>query len=148
MAAPAVDATPLLLLVELRLKDKPDGEPLDRTFYWFNFRGRPGCLFDLPKTRLKAYRRTDKSVDQMAVTNEGEVPAVGVHFVAADSSDSLRLGDGYFWLEPGEFRSVSVFLMRSTEGQKHQPETIQVAGWNADPLEVPWSDFPVRNKFE
>lgn len=47
------------------------------------------------------------------VTNTGDVPAVGVHFICPEVSDTFRCSDNYFWLEPGETKQITV---NSTEG--------------------------------
>jgi len=112
-------STPLLVVTEVRVK----GTLRDRTFYWLNYASRPGCLFTLPQARLAA--RADGQ--RVVIRNVGDVPAVGVHFECAAIADRFSADDSYFWLEPGEERSVRVSETRG----------ISVAAWNAPAVKTP-----------
>ena len=105
---------PLLIVVEIVTAN---GQR-DRVFYWLNYTSVQGCLFDLPRTRLSLGR----DGDHLTITNAGDKPAVGVHFVCPESSDDFSCEDSYFWLDPGETRPVST---------SHQAG-VRVAAWNAD----------------
>lgn len=94
----AAASNPLFVTIEL-IKD---GSRVGRTFYWLNFSEETGCMFRIPKTSLSLKKNNGKAV----ITNEGSVPAVGVHFLCADVSDKFVAEDNYFWLEPGETVSV------------------------------------------
>jgi len=124
------EKAPLLLVVDLQ----SGGTRLGGTFYWLNFRATPGCLFTLPRTSLSARHEAGKLV----IRNTGQLPAVGVHVQAPDCSDSLRLADGYFWLDPGEEREVVVEVMPTVSGETHAPGQVTVAAWNAEGVVVDW----------
>jgi len=106
---------PLFTVAEVSV----NGKPIQRTFYWSNFEQRQGCLRSLPKTTL-AVKRVDR---KLTITNNGELPAVGVHVVCPKVSDRLLADDGHFWLDPGETREVSVNIIEGIDG---------VAAWNAE----------------
>jgi hypothetical protein len=120
----------ILLLLVLDLLE--NGRKLARNYYWFNFREEPGCLFNLPKTRLSAHIERDKIV----VKNIGELPAVGVYLFAPEISDCLRLEDGYFWLEPGEEKEIGFTLMPNIGGKRKSLRGLRVRAWNAETIEV------------
>ena len=92
--------TPLLLVVKT-FKDKQE---TGRTFYWTQFEARVGCLFALPKTTLTMMVK-EKTV---VIENQGPVPAVGVNLQCPGFAHEFTAGDNYFWLEPGEAKTVSV----------------------------------------
>lgn len=127
---PAENASPILMSVELKVGDRVE----DRTFHWFNFRQRPGCLFELPRTTLRASRQDN----ELVVENTGPLPAVAVQVDSPGGSDSLLCSDGYFWLDPGETRRVALQVMPNIDGQKHDPHGLQVSAWNAEPLVIGW----------
>lgn len=108
-------AIPLLTVAEVSVH----GKRAQRTFYWTNFERRQGCLLGLPRTTLDVKSQDEK----LAVTNTGELPAVGVHIVCPRVSDRLLADDGYFWLESGETQEVNINMTEGIEG---------VAAWNAD----------------
>jgi len=106
---------PLLVVTEVR-----SGSRLrDRTFYWLNYAANPGCLFALPQTRLRVRAEANRFI----IENRGSVPAVGVHFDCPEISDRFVAEDAYFWLDPGERRSVRV---SATTG-------VTIGAWNAPP---------------
>ena len=87
-----------------------DGESAHRTFYWLNFQeaDKQGAIFnDLPKTTLD-YQVKDGAV---TIENTGNVPAVGVYLNNERNSDSMIVEDNYFWLAPGEKRTVKISIM-------------------------------------
>ncbi|MBP7933256.1 MAG: hypothetical protein KA354_01295 [Phycisphaerae bacterium] len=122
---PDRDAAPLLLVLDLRR----EGKLLDRTWYWFNFRCRPGCLFQLPRTTLRAEHQRGR----VTMTNTGQTPAVGVQAIAPEASDSLRVSDGHLWLNPGETRIIGAELMANVDGHTPAIGVPHVTAWNADP---------------
>ncbi|MBI5091638.1 MAG: hypothetical protein HZB26_04245 [Candidatus Hydrogenedentes bacterium] len=130
LTVPTGAKAPFILLAELRVNN----ELRDRTFHWFNFRDKPGCLFKLTQTTLEA-RKVDAAIE---IRNTGAVPAVAVYCDAPDASNSLRYDDGYFWLEPGEVRNVAVSIEPDIEGVPHTPKAIQVSAWNANAVGVNW----------
>ncbi len=91
-----------------------------RTSYWLNYPQIQGCLFRLPRTRL----RTERGDGAVTVVNEGSVPAVGVHFHAPEISDQFTCADAYFWLDAQERRTIAT---------SHGDERVQVQAWNAPP---------------
>lgn len=76
--------------------------------------------------------------DQLVVENMGELPAVGVHFHAPTCSDSLRLSESYFWLNPGEKTRVRITFAPNTEGNVPSDKRFGVGAWNADYVPVEW----------
>ncbi|MCC6730922.1 MAG: beta-mannosidase [Chthonomonadales bacterium] len=111
--AERASSAPLLIVSEVRR----GGRVVDRTFYTMNHAARPGGLFDLPRTRLSLRAAGDR----LLVRNEGNVPAVGVHFVCPAISDRFSAEDGYFWLAADESRSLRVSHTRG----------VRAAAWNA-----------------
>jgi beta-mannosidase len=108
------DTSPLFITVGVLRK----GELFDRTFYWTNYEARKGCLFTLPRTALSL----SVSGGRASVINTGSLPAVAVNISRPGHLDSFTVSDNYFWLDPGEERTVSV---SSTEG-------LTVGAWNAE----------------
>lgn len=87
-----------------------NGVSTHRTFYWLNFQNpdKQGAICnDLPKTTLE-YTVKDGAV---TIVNTGSVPAVGVYLNNERNSDSMIVEDNYFWLAPGEERTVAVSIM-------------------------------------
>jgi len=99
------ESCPLLFVSEI----SKDGTLVHRTFYWANFEARPGCLFELPRTRLSLKVEGGRA----RVCNEGAAPAVGVEISRPGHADTFKAEDGFFWLDPGETRAVAV---SATEG--------------------------------
>jgi beta-mannosidase len=91
---------PLLVVVETFC----DGQSVIRTCYWINFATVKDCLFTLPRTTLALRVLNDRAT----VTNTGRLPAVGVHVERPGHLDTFRIEDNYFWLDPGEARTVVV----------------------------------------
>jgi beta-mannosidase len=123
LCVPKENHIPLLLVLDLL----ENGRKLARNYYWFNFREAPGCLFNLPKTKLSARIEGNKII----VKNIGELPAVGVYVFAPEISDCLRLEDGYFWLEPGEEREIRFELMPNIEGKRKKLKKLEIGAWNS-----------------
>ncbi|MCU0613105.1 MAG: beta-mannosidase, partial [Candidatus Eisenbacteria bacterium] len=109
------EATPLLVVSEIVFED---GSVADRTFYWMNFQASKGCLFRLPRTRLKLLGEGDRTV---VVSNQGELPAVGVSVSCPGRLDVFTVSDNFFWLDPGEARRLEV----------SQSEGLALEAWNA-----------------
>lgn len=107
---------PLLVVAEVLVGNRV----ADRTFYWLNYAQIQGCLFNLPSTQLA----TERNSGSLTVSNEGAVPAVGVHFRTDGLSDRFSCSDSYFWLDAGERRTIAV---------SHADERVQVQAWNASP---------------
>jgi len=128
--APGNDSAPLLVLVEL-LRGK---DVVTHNFYWFNFRQRPGNLFHLPRTTLSVKR----DGDYLVVQNAGKLPAVGVHFQAPACSDSLRVSESEFWLQPGEKRRLRITFLPNVEGKLPSDRRFAVGAWNAEDVAIQW----------
>jgi beta-mannosidase len=107
------DTSPLLVTAEVRV----DGKLADRTFYFANFEKEKGSLFTLPQTSLD-WRVED---DTVVIENTGELPAVAVYVEAPGKLDTFKVSDSYFWMEPGEKRTVKV----------SQTDGLKVGAWNA-----------------
>jgi beta-mannosidase len=109
---------PLLIVCEVW----KNGIRQDRTYDWYNYDRRPGCLLQLPVTTLYASIEENK----ITIANTGEKPAVGVHFdVTAPQCDVFNADDGYFWLDAGESTTVTV---NSALG-------VAIDWWNKKPIE-------------
>jgi len=98
-------STPLFIVAEV----VKDGTLADRTFYWTNYEAQKGCLFKLPAARVTMTTVGSK----VMVHNVGKVPAVGVHIVRPGHADTFKASDNYFWLDPGESKTI---LVNQTEG--------------------------------
>lgn len=99
-------SSPLFIVSEVLV----GGVSSHRTFYWLNFQAEEAqgaILHGLPQTTL------DYAVKDGAVTiaNTGDVPAVGVHLENQRNSDSMIVEDNFFWLNPGEERTIQVSIM-------------------------------------
>ncbi len=90
----------------------------DRVFYWLNYAAIQGSLFDRPPTQLAIRADGERAV---TISNIGDKPAVGLHFVCPDIFHQFSCADSYFWLDAGEERRIAV----------SQAEGIGVAAWNA-----------------
>jgi len=108
-------STPLLITSEVRQNEALT----DRTFYWINYEAIQGSLFNLPRTRLALEL---ESASTLVVTNIGEKPAVGVHFVCPSGAEQFSCSDAFFWLDPGERCRIAV---NRTEG-------VSPSAWNTD----------------
>jgi beta-mannosidase len=106
--------SPLLVTADVLQK----GVLAKRNYYFTNFETDKDCLFDLPRTKLAMQIRKGKVV----VKNEGTLPAVGVEISLPGHLEELSVENNYFWLEPGETKTVSVNM---TEG-------LSVKAWNAE----------------
>ena len=111
-------STPLLFVVEVR----EHGALADRTFYWMNFETVQGCLFRLPRTELAMQAKKGTLV----VTNQGKLPAVAVNVNLPGHADTFLASDNFFWLDPGESRTVEV---NNTGGAT-------VEAWNAEAVSI------------
>jgi beta-mannosidase len=106
-------STPLLVVVEVI----EGGELADRTFYWTNYEAVKGCLFTLPQTTLSL----TVGAGVAAVQNTGRLPAVAVNVARPGHLDTFTVSDNYFWLDPGETRTVDV----------DAADGLTVSAWNA-----------------
>ena len=100
LSAAQTNTAPLLLVSEVDV----DGKLSDRTFYWLNYEFDKGCLFRLPRTKLAMKVQGER----VTVTNTGSLPAVGVHVDRPGHLDTFTVSDNYFWLDPGEGKTVEV----------------------------------------
>lgn len=100
---------PLLVVTEVRL-----GERLAaRNVYWLDFRAKPGCLFDPPRTQLSMRAKGGR----LLIRNEGAVPAVGVHFECPALSDFQEfVMHRAFWLAPLAVAGFAVLYARLQNG--------------------------------
>ena len=115
LSADQTFSTPLFVVSEVR----QNGELKDRTFYWLNYTAIQGSLFTLPRTQLSLVVDEENS---LSVINQGNKPAVAVHFVCPTISDKFTPADSFFWLDPGEQCTIAVNF---TDG-------VTVAAWNTD----------------
>lgn len=58
----------------------------------------------------------------MARGTIGQRPAVVVHLDSPGHADTFRISDNYFWLEPGESKTVTV----------NQTDDLTVGAWNCE----------------
>ncbi|MHB8627026.1 MAG: glycoside hydrolase family 2 protein [Aggregatilineales bacterium] len=107
--------TPLFVVIELI----QNGTLKDRTFYWLNYTGIQGCLFNLPKTQVSL---AIEGSSKVIVSNQGGKPAVAVHFICPTISDKFSPAESFFWLNPGERREIAV----------NRTDALSVAAWNSD----------------
>ncbi len=91
---------PLFIVSEIQV----NGTNMYRTFYFMNFEKEKGCLFDLPNTSLSLETK-EKTV---TVKNTGKLPAVGVNLQCPGQADKFTVSDNFFWLNPGEIKTVKV----------------------------------------
>jgi beta-mannosidase len=90
----------------------------DRTFYFTNYEEAKGSLFSLPKTKVSLKTSDGRAI----VANQGDLPAIGVAIQQTGHLDSFLPDDNYFWLDPGETKTVKV---SSCDG-------LTVEAWNAE----------------
>ena len=91
----------------------------DSVFYWLNYAAIQGSLFNRPAAQLAIRADGERAV---AISNIGDVPAVGVHFDCPAISHHFSCVDSYFWLDAGEERRIEI----------SQLEGVGVAAWNAE----------------
>jgi beta-mannosidase len=112
LTAQQTKTAPLLIVTEVRR----DGKLAKRNYYFTNFTPVKDSLFHLPKT-IVSVRTGDR---QLIVRNDGKVPAVGVNVSRPGHGDTFFAEENYFWLNPGESKSVAV---NATAG-------VVAQGWN------------------
>jgi hypothetical protein len=61
-----------------------------------------------------------KKDGKAVIVNEGNVPAVGVHFDCPDVSDRFTAQDSYIWLDGGEVVEIGV-----------NRDEYEVSAWNS-----------------
>ena len=113
LSASQTNSVPLLVVIQV----VQGNEIIDGTFYWLNYTGRQGSLFDLPVTKLESVM----TATGVRVKNIGDLPAVGAHFQSKTESDKFSCGDSFFWLDAGDSREVSV----------SESSGLKVLAWNA-----------------
>ena len=106
--------TPLLVVLDV-LKD---GALVQRNYNFTNFEPKKDCLFDLPRTSVTIRTEGGRAV----VKNTGSLPGVGVNIARPGHMDTFEPEDNFFWLEPGESKSVAV----------NNSDGLVVRGWNVD----------------
>jgi beta-mannosidase len=113
LTAEQTKTNPLLIVVDV----VRNGVLAQRNDYVMNFEAVKDCLFNLPKTKISMQIEGN----QVKVTNQGAVPAVGVHVDRKGHLDTFTINQNYFWLEPNE---TTVCEVGDAEG-------LSVSGWNA-----------------
>ncbi len=103
--ASQTDSAPLYIVIDL----EKNGTLAARSYAFMNADREQGSLFYVPSASLEY----TVEGNTYTVTNTGDLPAVGVHFICPAVSDTFRCSDNYFWLEPGETKQITV---NSTEG--------------------------------
>ncbi len=98
LTAAQTNTTPLFIVTDVFVND----ESRQRAFYFLNTEPNKGCIFRLPRTTLAL----ETATETLTVKNTGTLPAVGVTFPCPRHSDHLLLEDSFFWLDPGECRTV------------------------------------------
>ncbi|MHB1454083.1 MAG: glycoside hydrolase family 2 protein [Saccharofermentanales bacterium] len=101
LTAAQTATTPLMIVCEVRR----EGILLDRVYDWFNYERNPGCILKLKGTTIKS------AIDgcEITVSNTGEKPAVGIHFVVPSGGEkTFTATDNFFWLDAGESKTVTV----------------------------------------
>ena len=101
------DHTPLTVTVELYV----NGKYINRTFVYFNYEYEPGSLFYLPRTSL-TYSVSGNTV---TVKNTGDLPALGVEILTADTA-AFVTEDNFFFLVAGETMTLTVNDGKLVEG--------------------------------
>lgn len=89
-----------------------NGMMADRVYYWTNYEPATACIQDLPTTTLSM----SISGNNVTVTNTGSLPAIGVNLVCPSVSSTIEISDNYFWLDPGESKTVTVSSTIGIEG--------------------------------
>ncbi len=112
--AKQTDTVPLLIVVDVIKGDALAG----RSFYFLNYETVKGSMFKLPRTTLSMEAKDG----QAFVTNTGALPAAGVAVLRPGHLDTFTASDNYFWLEPGESKTV---VVSSTEG-------LEISAWNLE----------------
>jgi beta-mannosidase len=95
----------LLFVAELHVQ----GVLQYRSFYFTNTEVRPGSLFNLSRTTCETIIDGNK----VTVTNTGKKPAVGVNISSPGNADKFIASENFFWLEPGESKTVNVNITDS-----------------------------------
>jgi beta-mannosidase len=108
LSAAQTDAAPMFIVIDLNV----GGELRTRNYTFMNFTKEQGSLFTLPRTTL-AMTSEGKT---HTITNTGNHPAVAVNFLCPKVSDRITLSDNYFWLAPGESKTVTASLDEGIEG--------------------------------
>lgn len=111
LSAAETQTMPLFVVITLRGEQNQTVQ----TFYWLNFESVQNSLFDLPMTKLNITRESEG----IRIENTGEKPAVAIHF-KPDDPDHFICSDAFFWLAPGEFRSI----------ETNQPKSVRISAWN------------------
>lgn len=102
------DSSPLFIVIDL----VKDGDEPIRSYTFMNFDRIKGSLFTLPRTTLEY----SVSGNRFTVKNTGNVPAVSVNFKNSKVSDVFWCEDNYFWLEPGESKTIEVNMTDGVDG--------------------------------
>lgn len=112
LTAEQTRTVPLFLVTEV----VRNGELKGRNYYFVNYKQEIGSLFHLPRTRVEVVKEgltyTFKNVD--------DIPAAAVYFSCSDTVN-FHPEDNYFWLEPGEIKTVTV---------NDDSTVLKIDGWN------------------
>ena len=108
LTAKEADTMPLFIITDILV----DGKLVHRNDYYMNFEEKQGSLFEMPKTTLS----WKVEGNAFTVTNTGKNPAVNVHFDCAEVSDTFRPDDNWFWLEPGESKTITANFTEGVKG--------------------------------
>ena len=103
---------PLFITAEVLL----DGKLYDRTFYWLNYKDKPGCIFDCAQASVKC----TVSDGAVKLENTGKIPAVGLSVECPSCDETFEVSDSVLWLNPGETTELRVNI---TDG-------LTVKAWN------------------
>lgn len=101
-------SAPLFVVVDLYKENVLEA----RNYYFVNYSDDVDSLFNLPATQLE-YSVED---NVYTITNTGNYPAVGVHFDCAAVSNTFIPEDNYFFMNPGETKTVSVNSTQGVDG--------------------------------
>lgn len=100
VSAEKAASSPLLTMIELKVNNIVK----TRATYWLNYQNSPGVLLKLPKTTLTSAF----SNNSVTIQNTGSYPAFNVYFDCPEISNVFTAEDSYFWLMPGESRTLNV----------------------------------------
>jgi beta-mannosidase len=115
LTAEQTRTSPLLVTSEVRVGD----QLAHRNLYFINYEADKGCLFRLPRASLRW--TLDKEAASVTISNDGDLPAVGVQVKCPGHLHEFTVSDNYFWLNPGESANVKI---NRTDG-------ITVDAWNS-----------------
>ena len=112
LTAEQTKTVPLFLVTEVVRNGRLEG----RNYYFVNYSKEVGALFELPRARVEVVK------DGLTYTfkNVDDIPAAAVYFNCSDTT-AFHPEDNYFWLEPGETKTVTV---------NDDSTVLKIDGWN------------------